>query len=159
QTEEKRIKKNQMEYISQLSYQVESVGSEVFRDMPIGILIYDDVYHIKWANAYMEELDSEQPLIGEPLDRITGDVSDQIKSNKKTVWITINNLAFRTKIDQENQALYLFDRTEEKNLQQLFHGERVVLALISLDNYEEVSGNMSDSEKSQLNSEITSILN
>ncbi|HLR53585.1 MAG TPA: DHH family phosphoesterase [Pseudogracilibacillus sp.] len=159
QTEEKRIKKNQMEYISQLSYQVESVGSEVFRDMPIGILIYDDVYHIKWANAYMEELDSEQPLIGEPLDRFTGDLSDQIKSNKKTTWITINNLAFRTKIDQENQALYLFDRTEEKNLQQLFHDERVVLAHISLDNYEEISGNMSDSVKSQLNSEITSILN
>src|SRR5699024_9602802 len=115
QTEEKRIKKNQMEYISQLSYQVESVGSEVFRDMSIGILIYDDVYHIKCANAYMEELDSEQQLIGETLDRFTGDLSDQIKSNKKTTWITINNLAFRTKIDQENQALYLFDRTEEKN--------------------------------------------
>src|SRR5699024_6742958 len=140
-TEEKRIKKNQMEYISQVSYQVESVGSEVFRDMPIGILIYDDVYHIKWANAYMEELDSEQPFIGKPLDRFTGDLSDQIKSNKKTTWITINNLAFRTKIDQENQALYLFDRTEEKNLQQLFHDARVVLAHISLDNYEEISGN------------------
>src|SRR5699024_12760956 len=99
QPEEKRIKKNQMEYISQLSYQVESVGSEVFRDMPIGILIYDDVYHIKWANAYMEELDSEQPLIGEPLDRVTGDLSDQIKTNKKTTWMTINNSAFITKKD------------------------------------------------------------
>lgn len=154
-----RINKSQMEYISQLSYQVESAGSEVFRDMPLGILLYDDVYHIKWANPYMEELDSEQTLIGEPLDRFTGDLTDQIKSNKKATWITINNLAFKTKIDQENQTLYLFDRTEEKNLQQLFQDERVVLAHISLDNYEEISGNMSDSVKSRLNSEITSILN
>ncbi|HLQ96455.1 MAG TPA: DHH family phosphoesterase [Pseudogracilibacillus sp.] len=154
-----RINKSQMEYISQLSYQVESAGSEVFRDMPLGILLYDDVYHIKWANPYMEELDSEQTLIGEPLDRFTGDLTDQIKSNKKTTWITINNLAFKTKIDQENQTLYLFNRTEEKNLQQQFQDERVVLAHISLDNYEEISGNMSDSVKSQLNSEITSILN
>ena len=71
----------------------------------------------------------------------------------------MKHLHLKTKIDAENHILYLFDRTEERQLEQLYHDEKVVLAHIYLDNYEEISRNMSDNVKSHLNSKITSALN
>src|SRR5699024_5001341 len=41
----------------------------------------------------------------------------------------------------------------------LYHNDRTVLMFIYLDNYEEITQNMDDARKSQLNSEITSVLN
>lgn len=158
-TVEKRVKEEQLHYLSKLSYQVENVGENIFLHLPMGIIIYDETYHIKWANPYMVGLNNKEPLFQQSLDRYTGDLISKIKANKKETWLTINHLQFKTRIDTENNTLYLFNRTEERQLQQLFHDERVVLAHIYLDNYEEISGNMTDNVKSYLNSEITATLN
>lgn len=156
---ENKVKKEQLQYLSKLSYQVDQAGEEIFLHMPMGIIIYDDAYKIKWANPYMIELNNHEPLFQKSLDFYSGALINQVKTKEKDVWITINHLHFKTRIDAEHNTLYLFNRTEENQLQQLFRDERVVLAQIYLDNYEEISRNMSDNVKSHLNSEITSTLN
>ncbi|MEI3604428.1 DHH family phosphoesterase [Pseudogracilibacillus sp. SE30717A] len=157
--EEKRINKQQLKYLSKLSYQVENAGKKVFINMPIGIIIYDDDYTIKWINPFIFKINDRQDVLGKTLDFFSDDLINQIKSEKEEVWLTINHLQFKTKIDRINQTLFLFNRTEEKQLEKLYKDEQVVLATIYLDNYEEISRNMSDNLKSKLNSEVTAKLN
>lgn len=157
--EEEKKRADQTKYIAKLSYQVENAGKNIFLNLPIGIIIYDENFDIEWANPYMTELTNREPLLKKSLNIYADDLIANIKSDKEVVWLTINHLQFKTRIDQFNRTLYLFNRTEEALLEKRLLDEQVVLANIYLDNYEEISRNMNDNVKSQLNSLITSTLN
>lgn len=157
--EEERDREKQRNYISKLSFQVENAGRTIFLNLPIGILIYDQDFQIEWANPYMAEITHGEPLLKKSLDTFSDNLISQIKADKEEIWLTINHLQFKTKIDHFNRTLFLFNRTEEAQLEKRFNDEKVVIANIYLDNYEEISRNMNDNIKSQLNSLITSTLN
>lgn len=158
--EEKRIEKSQLDYMSQLSYQIKDAGQEVFLNMPIGIIIYDENFHIKWVNPYIHELsEHESSILGKSLDTFSEGFISQLKKEEDEIWLRINGIQLKTKIDHSNRTLFLFDRTEERQLEKQYYDEQLVLASIYLDNYEEISRNMRDNVKSQLNSIVTSNLN
>src|SRR5699024_10362512 len=60
---------------------------------------------------------------------------------------------------KEQRLLYLFDRTAQTEIENLYHNEQAVLAIIYLDNYEEITQNIDDTSKTQLNPKVTSVLN
>src|SRR5699024_12390041 len=47
----------------------------------------------------------------------------------------------------------------QTEIENLYHNEQAVLAIIYLDNYEEITQNMDDTSKTQLNSKVTAVLN
>ena len=51
--EERKIRKKRIEDMLQLSLQVEKAGKEVFLNLPIGIILYNDAYEIEWINPYL----------------------------------------------------------------------------------------------------------
>ncbi|RCO08224.1 hypothetical protein DTX79_16410, partial [Bacilli bacterium] len=61
-------------------------------------------------------------------------------------------------IRKEEKLLYFFDRTAQLELKAKYESEQNVLAVIFLDNYEEITQNMDDTSKSQLNSQVTSVV-
>ncbi|WP_369404966.1 DHH family phosphoesterase [Piscibacillus salipiscarius] len=69
------------------------------------------------------------------------------------------SVVFQAIIKTEERLVYLFDRTEQIELETLHDNERTILGVIFLDNYEELTQAMDDTSKSHLNSEVTSILN
>src|SRR5690625_3639099 len=127
--------------------------------MPIGIIIYNENYEIEWINPYIFQLNDREALQRQSLDVFSEELIAELKSDKDEIWLTINHLQFKTKIDRANRTLFLFNRTEEKQLEKQFTDEQVILATIYLDNYEEISRNMNDNIKSRLNSEVTTKLN
>ena len=157
--EENKIERNMYQYLDTLSYQVQQAGKEIFLQLPMGIIIYDEKFNIKWANPYMIELNEGKKLYGTSISAYDESLIKQIEGNNHETWITIDHLHFKTKIDRQERVLYLFNRTEERELQKLYNDEQVVLAQIYLDNYEEISRNMNDNIKSHLNSRVTSVLN
>src|SRR5690625_286662 len=80
--EEKRIRKKQISYISKLAYQVENAGKKVFLDIPLGIIIYDENFQIKWVNPYVFELNNRESLLEKSLDILSDELISQIKSEK-----------------------------------------------------------------------------
>lgn len=157
--EETNIKQKQRAYISNLAYQVEQAGKHIFLDLPMGIIIYNDDFTIEWANPYMTKLFDDKNLMKQSLQMFDEQLIAEIKADKEEVWIEINHFQFKTKIDHENRTILFFNRTEEAHLEKLFYEEQVVLANIYLDNYEEISRNMDDNLKSQLNSHVIATLN
>lgn len=157
--QEKILFKETKEYISTLSYRTEKVGKEVLLEMPIGIILYDDSFHIEWLNPYMNQLGDEESLVGKSLNTINEDLIPMIKEEKSEVWFQLDDYQFQTKVVKDERLLYLFDKTSQVETQTLYYNEQTVLAIIYLDNYEEITQNMDDTIKSHLNSNITSLLN
>lgn len=156
---EKRLLEDVSEYVNHISYQIEQAGEEVFFRIPFGIIIYNDAYNIEWINPYIEALFPNKTFKNESLKVLSEDISKDLEKEQAYSWLYIDEYIYFIKIDYENQILYLFDRTNEKKIEQMYYDEKLVLGHIYLDNYEEISSNLDDNIKSQLNSRITSILN
>src|SRR5699024_11190105 len=71
----------------------------------------------------------------------------------------VQDYDFEVIVKPEERLLYLFDRTEHKQLEEKYASEHTVVAIIFLDNEEEITRNMEDAIKSELNSTITTTLN
>lgn len=156
---EQKIQQEVMDYLNRLSTEVDFIGEEIFLNMPIGIIVYDEAYKIKWANPYLVKLNRDQLLLGKSLKTYSEDILKAIKNKEKSIWIQIDKVELKLYVDYAHRTLYLFNRSEEKYILTKYENERLVFANICLDNYEEISNNMSDSVKSYLNSVITSTLN
>ncbi|WP_188455425.1 DHH family phosphoesterase [Virgibacillus oceani] len=156
---EKTLLNETEEYISTLSYRVKKVGEEALLEMPIGIVLFNEDYFIEWANPYMNQFTDEDTLVGDSLNVLSEDLIPMIKEGKDEVWFELDDYGFQTTIKKEERLLYLFDRTAQNQIQTLYRNEQTVLAIIFLDNYEEITQNMDDTLKSQLNSKVTSVLN
>ncbi|SEQ06511.1 DHH family phosphoesterase [Piscibacillus halophilus] len=147
-------------YISTLSYRVKKVGEEALLNMPFGILLFNEENQIEWANPFINDFfDPEQSLIGESLEDLSESLEVAVKDGDEEKWITLGDKRFQAIIKSEERLIYLFDRTEQIELQNQYDNERAVLGVIFLDNYEELTQAMDDTSKSHLNSEVTSILN
>ncbi|GGD02481.1 hypothetical protein N780_14960 [Pontibacillus chungwhensis BH030062] len=147
------------EYISTLSYRVKKVGEEALMEMPIGIVLFSEDYNIEWANPYMNHFFPQETLVGEPLNQISDTLVSAIKEGKNDVWISMDDYELQTVVKKDERLLYLFDRTQQTLVQNLYQNDRTVLAIIFLDNYEEITQAMDDTAKSHINSQVTSILN
>lgn len=147
-------------YISTLSHRVKKVGEEALLEMPFGIVLYNEDYKIEWTNPYMNIFgESNNTNVGSSLQILSENLIPMIKENKEEIWFDYDESRFLTIVKKEERLLYIFDRTTQSELQTLYHNEQTVLAIIFLDNYEEITQNMDDAHKSQLNSSVTSTLN
>ncbi|HLR65998.1 MAG TPA: DHH family phosphoesterase, partial [Virgibacillus sp.] len=156
---EKTIMNETEKYISTLSHRIKKVGEEALLEMPIGIVLFSEDYNVEWANPYMNQFGEENTLVGKSLNILSEDLIPQIKENKNEYWFQLDGYQFQTTIKKEERLLYLFDRTAQTEIENLYHNEQAVLAIIYLDNYEEITQNMDDTSKTQLNSKVTAVLN
>ena len=147
------------DYISTLSHRIKRVGEEALLEMPIGIILFDDDYKIEWSNPYMNQFGEADSLVGEPLNILSEEITSLINQEENDAWIELAGYVFQVEIKREERLLYLFDRTSESHIKMLYDEEQAIIAIIYLDNYEEITRNMDDTLKSQLNSEVTSVLN
>lgn len=146
-------------YIATLSHRIKKVGEEALLEMPIGIILFNEDHRVEWTNTYMNQFVDGETLVGASLNELSEALIPGIKEDKQEVWIELGNYTFQAIIRKEDRLLYFFDRTKLKEIETLYQNEQTVLAIIYLDNYDEITQNMDDTLKSQLNSEVTSVLN
>lgn len=154
-----RQRKETEEYITTLSYRVKKVGEEALMEMPIGIMLINDEYMIEWTNPYLATCFEEDTLVGRSLYDVAHSVVPLVKQELETEIITLNDRKFRIILKPEERLLYFFDVTEQTEIEKLYQDERTVIAIIYLDNYDELTQGMDDQTKSNLNNIVTSTLN
>src|SRR5690625_3366711 len=158
ETEKKRYEETQR-YISSLSYRVKRAGEEALLEMPIGIILYSEDFEVEWSNPFMNQFTEDDTYVGKSLQELSEQLIPNIKEDKEDVWISIEQFYFQVTVKKEERLLYFFDRTKQKKIERKYDDEQTVIGVIFLDNYEEVTRNMEDAVKSELNSTITSTLN
>jgi cyclic-di-AMP phosphodiesterase len=156
---ENRQRKEMEEYISTLSYRVKKVGEEALMEMPIGIMLINDEYDIEWTNPFLSSYFDVDTLVGKSLYDVSDPIIQLIKQEVETEIITLHERKFRVIHKHEERLLYFFDVTEQAEIEEMYHNERTVIAIIFLDNYDDLTQGMDDQMRGSINNLVTSILN
>jgi cyclic-di-AMP phosphodiesterase len=158
-TIERQQRKEMEEYISNLSYRVKRVGEEALMEMPIGIMLINDEYYIEWTNPFLSSCFDEVTLLGRSLYDVADALIPLIKQEVETEIIKLHDRKFRVIHKPDERLLYFFDVTEQAEIEKMYRIERTVIAIIFLDNYDELTQGMDDQVRSSINNLVTSILN
>ncbi|EOR25756.1 hypothetical protein A499_03853 [Niallia nealsonii AAU1] len=154
-----RQKKETEEYITTLSYRVKKVGEEALMEMPIGIMLINDDYYIEWTNPFLASCFTEDTLVGRSLYDVSPSIIPLIKQEVETEIITLHERKLRVIHKVEERLLYFFDVTEQTEIEKLYEDERTAIAIIFLDNYDDLTQGMDDQARSSINNSVTAILN
>lgn len=147
-------------YIETLSYRMKRVGEEALLEMPIGIILINDKFIIEWANPFMLQILGVDSLLGEELFVLSDELFELTKSDEKSdLTITIGEKKYRVIFKQTERLLYFFDVTEQVEIKTQYYANRTVVAILFIDNYDEITQGMDDQTRSLTNTLITSIIN
>ena len=157
---EKMIYVETEKHIESLSFRMKKVGEEAFLHMPVGILLIDDEYKIEWANPFMLSATKAESLIGESIFELSGGLASIAKPEElRQTTVTMGERKYRVYSKPEEKLLYFFDVTEQLEIQTQYFADRTVLAILFIDNYDEITQPMDDQMRGITNSTITSIIN
>lgn len=147
-------------HIETLSYRMNNVGEEAFLQMPIGIVLLNEESHIEWVNPYMQNVIKEPALIEHDVALIAPELSNFVRQEEQTErTVTIHERKYRVLYKKKERLLYFFDVTKQLQIETQYFEDRTVLAILFVDNYDEITSMMDDQARSSTNSLVTSILN
>lgn len=152
---QKRFEKSTHDMITR----VKKVSNEAFNQMPIGILLYNKDYGIDWANPYLSSCLGQHSLAGWHLYDVSETLLLFLKGETADDVISLNNRKFRIFVRKEEKLIYFFDVTEQTEIEKMYEDQRAVLAVIYLDNYDEVTQGLDDQLRTNITSLVTSRLN
>lgn len=147
------------DYIATLSYRVKRVGEEALLEMPIGIMLINDDYLIQWTNPFLASCFDEETLVGRSLYDVAEALVPLIRQEVETETIILHERKFRVILKRDERLLYFFDVTEQAEIEKMYRNERTAIALVFLDNYDELTQGMDDQMRGSMSNLVTSILN
>ncbi len=146
-------------HIKTLSYRVKKVGEEALLALPIGIILINDEQSVEWTNPFTTKIFEAESLIGESLFDISEALQSVVQSAKsEPTTIKVEESSYTVFYNKEEKLIYLFDSTEQVAIEKLYEEDKTVLGIILIDNYDELSQAMDDQTRSQLNSQVTSLI-
>lgn len=147
-------------HIQALSYRMEDVGKEAFLEMPFGILLMNDEMTVEWANPFMLRVLQHESLVGYELEMISEELPILVKEDQKNeTVIAINDRKYHIYYKEEEKLFYFFDITKQVQIEKQYMADRTVLAILFIDNYDELTSGMDDQARSVTNTMMTSIIN
>ena len=159
-TVEKIIYVETEKYIESLSFRMKKVGEEAFLHMPVGILLINDEYKVEWANPFMLNATNAESLVGESIFELSEGLASIAKPEElRETTVTIGECKYRVYSKPEEKLLYFFDVTEQLEIETQYFDDRTVIAILFIDNYDEITQPMDDQMRGITNSTITSIIN
>ncbi len=107
------------------------------QDLPLGIMIYDEALHIKWANGYSKDI-FENVLEGRTLELLNEDIHKHVLEKKETTFITkIYTHEYEVDLDLKEQIIYLTQVTEREKIKRKYDASIGVIAMLNLDNLDD----------------------
>jgi ribosomal protein L9 len=119
-----------------ISYHINQAGDEVFNNLPIAIIVYDDHDNIKWGNGFAKQLFKSR-LEEEPLESLSADFFNQIKKQIPRFVFQYEDSFYDVISNVENKLIYIFDATSREKLNIKYDNRTNALGVIMLDNLED----------------------
>ena len=157
----KQVMQDTTHYISDLSYQIKRSEQEALLKMPIGILMLNDLAEVVWVNPTMQKLFGQEEILGKKLTEADEELAKVINdnmSNKDSVEIKWQDKRFNMLVQSDINVVYLLDITHYAEIQKQYDDSRLVIGQIFIDNYDEVTQSMNDTNISNLSNYITNEL-
>lgn len=151
---ERAFRKGLNQYVGTLSYRIKKAGSEVFNELPIGIILYDEERIIEWHNGYVGKISGRESMIGEPLFEMFPGLKGKDDKESK-LDLTVGKQVFQVQVKAENRLLYFQDVTAHKALTQKYEEEKIAIGIVMLDNLDEATQGMDDQSRSVMLAKVT----
>jgi len=123
----------------------------VAEQMPVGIVIYDDDYYIKWANNHAKEI-FENILLLRNISTLSPEVFENITTpnGKPEGVFKIYTHEYDVKFDFSNKIIYFFEVTDREEMRRKYNDGIDVIAVLNLDNLEDAISVLDVSERSNI---------
>ena len=141
-----------IDFIKKINDDAENSLNATLDHMPIGVIrFHPETHQPEWFNPYVDTiyLMNSVPLNDKSVNKIIETFENQ---NQK--YITIGKRQYAISLDREKHLIYLSDATIEANAKADYSQSRAVIGSISVDNYDEATDLMTDTERTQVNSFI-----
>lgn len=114
------------------------VEKRMVNDLPIGIIIYDQKYNIKWANGYSKDI-FENVLEQRSLELVNKDIYEHVigKYSVGTFITRIYTHEYEVEVDTNERIIYLTQVTQREELQRRFDASVATIAMLNLDNLDD----------------------
>ncbi|EGQ3273014.1 DHH family phosphoesterase [Staphylococcus pseudintermedius] len=143
-------------YLDDLSGKI-SIGSDrAVKTMPLGLIVLNENDQIEWVNPFMSER-IERNVISDPINEVYPNILKQLEKAKE-IEIADGANAYRVRYSEKEHILYFIDMTEEATIQQAYDDQQPIIATLFLDNYDEITQNMNDTQRSEINSMVTRVI-
>ncbi|MCR5350262.1 MAG: 50S ribosomal protein L9 [Acholeplasmatales bacterium] len=140
-----------------ISYHASKAGDEVFNKLPIGIMLYDNLNQIIWANQHAKNI-FHSNLIDLSLDFISKDLVDDVILEKTEMLLKYEDKSYDVVHNIEYNILYLFDSTEREKVKKRYNERITTLGIIKLDNFEESLKRYDLQEQANIRGKILSVI-
>lgn len=145
-------------YIAELSFRVDQAEEDAMLSMPIGILIYSDQKRVEWVNPKLQHYFGDQKVLGHLLTEVDEDLAEVIDRHQdqeglnRVEW---KDRTFDVLVQKDERVAYFVDVTNYAQMENRFENRQVVIGQIFIDNYDEITQAMTDSDVSNLNNFVT----
>lgn len=127
--------KNRLEQWSNLSVHVNKAGDEVFSELPLGIMIYDEQYEVKWVNRYSKKIFNSE-LLELPLDEINEALKAGIINEETQFVIEAEGKYYEVTHKLDSRIIYLFEVTKRIQISQQYEDRTPAIGIVIMDNLE-----------------------
>ncbi|EJE12045.1 DHH family phosphoesterase [Staphylococcus epidermidis] len=143
-------------YVDDLSGHISASNNKAIKHLPIGMIVLDEDNHIEWMNQFMTN-HIETNVISENVNEVFPNILKQLEKVQE-VEIENNNYYYHVRYSENEHCLYFFDMTETERTNELYEDSKPIIATIFLDNYDEITQNMNDTQRSEINSMVTRVI-
>ena len=152
-----RKKIETQQQIKMITHSVNTAGENVFNNLPIGILLYNEKYEVLWVNDFAKKI-FDSNLSEQELEDIHSVLDQKVKDNQGEFEIAIKERIYRVEHLPNEHILYLTDRTGYEKLRRKYGQEQAAMGVLMLDNYDESVRKLNEQEKNALRGNINSII-
>ncbi|RIO54499.1 DHH family phosphoesterase [Staphylococcus pasteuri] len=143
-------------YVDDLSGHITTSSNKTIKHLPIGMIVLDENDHIEWVNQFMSEHLTTN-VISESVNEVFPNILKQLEKVQE-IEIEHENYHFRVRYSDNEHCLYFFNITEEVQTNQLYEDSKPIIMTLFLDNYDEITQNMNDTQRSEINSMVTRVI-
>ncbi|MBF7015877.1 DHH family phosphoesterase [Staphylococcus durrellii] len=143
-------------YVDNLSGHISAGSNRAIKNLPIGMVVIDENENIEWMNQFMSER-LDRNVISDPVNEVYPNILKQLEKTEE-IDIEDRNYHYRVRYSENEHILYFFDITEEVRINELYNESKPIIATLFLDNYDEITQNMNDTQRSEINSMVTRVI-
>lgn len=135
-------------YVETLSTNIDSAARHAVFNLPVPLVVIDTDGKINWYNSKFTDIISEKSVVGKnvlsfvsalSLERLAvGETQERVRMSGRIFDVHPSPVQLDDDAMDISIMLYWFDITEQVQLQTQYEDERPALALINVDNYDDV---------------------
>ena len=137
----------EIEQLDELNQDVEDSLKTLLGKMPVGVITFDENDHIEWFNPYAKLVLSDEN--GNFNKQLIADFISQKRKGSPSNVITVGDNKYAAFVDFGNKLTYFIDNVYDQDENADPNMTRPVIGIISVDNYDDVTGSLPDADVSK----------